>query len=61
LCCLLALTTQKTSHAFFIVACWPITAELHSDAEMCLPLRCVATQRCIYLCVALATFVMRTL
>jgi hypothetical protein len=34
LCCLLALTAQKTSHAFFIVVCRPITAELRSDAEM---------------------------
>jgi hypothetical protein len=36
-------TAQKTSHAFLIVACRPIAAELRSNAEMCLPLRCVAT------------------
>jgi hypothetical protein len=35
--CLLALTEQKTSHASAIVA-WRLIA-----AEMCLPLRCVAT------------------
>jgi hypothetical protein len=36
-------TAQKTSHAFLIVACRPIAAEMRSNAEMCLLLRCVAT------------------
>jgi hypothetical protein len=36
-------TAQKTSHAFLIVACWSIAAELRSNAEMCLLLRFVAT------------------